>query len=75
MKIVDFSAPARSAVTATGRCGPCSLAQIEALQALRAEAGEAGDLAQVAICDRAIAGELAARIECAAVLSHAAAQS
>jgi hypothetical protein len=39
--------------------------------ALRAEAGAAGDLEQVAICDRALAGDDVARTECARVIAAA----
>lgn len=42
---------------------------------LRAEAGEAGDLEQVALCDRALAGDAAARRECVEVIENAAAQA
>ena len=45
------------------------------ITALRSEARMAGDSAQVAICDRALAGDDAARSECARVISDAAAQS
>lgn len=44
-----------------------------AIEQLRTEAGEAGDLAQVALCDRALAGEAAAIAECLAVIAAAAA--
>lgn len=46
----------------------------EQIEALRAEAGAAGDLAQVAICDRAIDGDMQARAECARVIADAQAQ-
>jgi len=45
------------------------------IAALRSEAGVAGDLAQVAICDRALAGDAEARRECARVIADAAAQA
>ena len=45
------------------------------IRALRSEAGVAGDLAQVAICDRALAGDADARRECARVIADAAAQA
>lgn len=45
------------------------------IQALRTEAGAAGDLKQVAICDRALDGDEAARAECARVIADAEAQS
>jgi hypothetical protein len=38
---------------------------------LRAEAGEAGDAAQVAMCDRALAGSARARVGCAKVIRAA----
>ncbi|HET9554378.1 MAG TPA: hypothetical protein VFP50_15555 [Anaeromyxobacteraceae bacterium] len=45
----------------------------EQIQALRAEAGAAGDLAQVELCDRALAGDASARVRCARVIADAAA--
>lgn len=44
------------------------------LESLRDEAEAAGDQAQVAICERAIAGDAAAVLECVRVISHAQAQ-
>lgn len=38
---------------------------------LRDEAGVAGDLPQVAICDAALSGDLASRVECARVIAAA----
>jgi len=46
----------------------------EQIRDLQREAGEAGDLAQVAICDRALEGDEAARAECARVIRAARAQ-
>ncbi len=43
-----------------------------AIRQLRDEAGSAGDLAQVEICDRALAGDEQAIEECARVIAHAA---
>lgn len=48
--------------------------QTDQIESLRTEAGEAGDLAQVAICDRALAGDESAVAECVEVLTDAAAQ-
>lgn len=48
-----------------------TLAQIEAL---RTEAGEHGDIDQVAICDRALAGDASAVAECERVIRDATAQ-
>ncbi len=45
------------------------------IRALRDEAGVAGDLAQVRVCDRALAGDLDARDECARVIRDAAAMA
>ena len=45
------------------------------LWSLRDEAETAGDAAQVAICDRAMAGDRAATLECVRVISHAQAQA
>lgn len=39
------------------------------IEALRTEAGQAGDLAQVALCDAALAGDEAALAECERVLN------
>lgn len=47
----------------------------DAIRLLRDEAGSAGDLAQVEICDRALAGDEQAIEECARVITHAAAQA
>lgn len=44
------------------------------IRALRSEAGVAGDEKQVAICDRALDGDEAARRECARVIADAAGQ-
>ena len=44
------------------------------VRALRSEAGAAGDQEQVELCDRALAGDDAARAECAAVIADARAQ-
>lgn len=41
------------------------------IRQLRTEAGQAGDLSQVALCDKALAGDEAARRECAEVISDA----
>jgi len=41
------------------------------IQGLRGAAGQAGDLEQVAICDRALGGDEAARTECAQVIADA----
>jgi hypothetical protein len=41
------------------------------IQALRAEAGSAGDLDQVALCDRALAGDVDARLVCIDVIVDA----
>lgn len=46
----------------------------EQIVILRAEAGAAGDTAQVAICDRALDGDVTARVECARVIADAEAQ-
>ena len=43
----------------------------EQIAALRDEAAQAGDLDQVAICERALAGDAAARAECARVIDDA----
>lgn len=43
----------------------------EQIEALRSEAGVAGDLAQVAVCDRALDGDEAARRECQRVIDEA----
>lgn len=45
----------------------------EQIDALRTEAGTAGDAAQVALCERALAGDEEAREECARVIAEAAA--
>lgn len=45
----------------------------EQIDALRTEAGTAGDTAQVALCERALAGDEEAREECARVIAEAAA--
>ena len=45
----------------------------EQLQQLRTEAAGAGDLAQVALCDAALAGDDAAMARCARVIADAAA--
>lgn len=42
------------------------------IRQLRTEAGAAGDREQVALCDRALAGDAAARAECAEVIGDAA---
>lgn len=47
----------------------------EQIEALSTEAASAGDLEQVAICERALAGDDAARAECALVIGDAAAQA
>ena len=47
----------------------------EQIRALSDEAGQAGDLEQVAICERALNGDGAARAECGRVIADAAAQS
>lgn len=39
------------------------------IRQLRTEAGQAGDLDQVALCDKALAGDREAREECARVIS------
>jgi len=44
------------------------------IEELRDEAARVGDVDQVAICDRALDGDEAARVECARVIAHAAAQ-
>lgn len=49
----------------------CTTRQIEEL---RQEAGQAGDREMVIICDRALAGDDAAREECADVIAEAQAQ-
>lgn len=41
------------------------------IETLRTEAAEAGDLAQVAICERALAGNESARLECERVIRDA----
>lgn len=41
------------------------------IEALSTEAAEAGDLEQVAACTRALAGDVAARAECAQVIADA----
>lgn len=46
----------------------------EQIEALRTEAGEHGDSAQVEVCDRALAGDQAATVECERVISNARAQ-
>lgn len=46
----------------------------EQITALRNEAATAGDLAQVAVCDRALAGSRRARRECARIIADAEAQ-
>jgi hypothetical protein len=43
----------------------------EHIEQLRTEAGAAGDLAQVAICDRALAGDAEAIDECQRVIDEA----
>jgi hypothetical protein len=43
----------------------------EQIEALRAEAGQHGDLAQVDLCDKALAGDAEARARCAAVIAYA----
>lgn len=45
--------------------------EIDRIAALRTEAGQAGDSEQVALCDRALNGDEAARAECARVLAEA----
>jgi hypothetical protein len=45
------------------------------IEALKTAAGQAGDLAQVAICDRAMASDRDALISCAGVLADGAAQA
>jgi hypothetical protein len=45
------------------------------IHALRTEAAAAGDLDQVTICDRALEGDIAARIECARVIADAVAMA
>ena len=44
------------------------------IEELRTEAGEAGDEAQVALCDRALDGDMMARAECARVIATTLAQ-
>lgn len=44
------------------------------IEAMSIEAGQAGDAAQVAICQRALDGDSAARAECARVIADAQAQ-
>lgn len=44
------------------------------IESLMVEAGEHGDTAQVEICERALAGDAAARAECERVIADAAAQ-
>ena len=44
------------------------------IEALRIEAGQAGDATQVAICQRALDGDAAARAECARVIADAQSQ-
>jgi hypothetical protein len=44
------------------------------IEQLRKEAGEAGDLEQVAVCDRALAGDEDAIAECEAVIDASRAQ-
>lgn len=44
------------------------------IEALRIEAGQAGDATQVAICQRALDGDAAARAECARVIADAQAE-
>jgi hypothetical protein len=46
----------------------------EQIAALRTEAGAAGDMEMVAVCDRALAGDEAARAECGQAIDDAAAQ-
>ena len=41
------------------------------IQQLKNEAAQAGDIEQVAICDRALDGDEAARAECAEVIEDA----
>lgn len=43
----------------------------EQIQALRSEAGQHGDLAQVAICDTALTGDVTAIAICASVIMAA----
>lgn len=43
----------------------------EQIQALLSEAGEHGDLEQVAICEKALAGDTQARRECERVIAAA----
>lgn len=65
----------QAAVAAGGL--PWSVATPEdraAIRALRGEAGVAGDLEQVAVCDRALAGDEAALRECKRVVDDAHAQ-
>lgn len=47
----------------------------EQIERLKTEAGEAGDTDQVAVCRRALAGNLDARAECARVVADAAAMA
>lgn len=42
--------------------------QTEAIRTLRSEAAEAGDLEQIAVCDRALAGDETALAECERVI-------
>ena len=43
----------------------------EQIRALRDDAGSAGDLEQVKVCDRALAGSMRSRRECAKVITYA----
>lgn len=45
--------------------------EVTTLRQLRVEAAEAGDFAQVALCDKALQGDDAARAECARVIRAA----
>lgn len=45
------------------------------IEQLRSEAAAAGDDKQVALCDQALRGNVAARVECERVIADAAAQS
>ena len=46
----------------------------ERIEQLRAEAMQAGDREQVALCDRALAGDVEARAECVRVMAETATQ-
>lgn len=46
----------------------------EQIETLATEAGAAGDSEQVAICERALAGDDSARVECVRVIRDAEAQ-